>query len=581
MNQDKSGAESIYDQAFTQLLGSSKSFMEVVPEYISPESLSQQLRIDFIPNNLGVHIDDSYRRPNYTDMMWAIIETTMSKKEYENKYSAFNFTSFDSSQNSIIKDEITLARYYKIHEIPKKTLLLSDGQMFIEGFADSYKIKSLLEKEYNGYKIWQVIDDRQSFDRQLEYYICNGSEIIEERKDLLGKYIPIIPCEGRIIWDRGKRYVNSFIRPSKESARLLSYARSTEVEIIALQPLATWIGAEGQFSENDFQWSTINSKKWPYVEYKTRDVDGNPVPEPKQISYNGPANQLTGLIQSYYTDIDKTTGVYDDSLMGGPSQLRSGIAIDLKQSQGNLNNFDFIDGFITRSLTYLGIVLNDLIPHYYTDQRIVKLIADDGKSEEVQLNSSAENDITEGEYEVSVKIGSATTSQRKEQNDLIMSLVDKFPAMQNMLPEILKNLDSIKDKERMIKIANATLPPDILAQLDQDEQAIFAENVQLKQQVQEVSAQLQEATDLIKSMQIDYKKAMDVQQLKSETDITKTLITQQGQAKDEQIQNAEQIVNMMMQHINTLNKRLDDITGKLDSNKLEIEIEEKDDDESE
>jgi hypothetical protein len=62
-----------------------------------------------------------------------------------------------------------------------------------------------------------------------------------------GSYIPIIPVFGEVKNIEGKKYRKSLIRDAKEPQRINNYFLSAEVESVALQPKAPFIGPVGAF----------------------------------------------------------------------------------------------------------------------------------------------------------------------------------------------------------------------------------------------------------------------------------------------------------------------------------------------
>lgn len=255
--------------------------------------------------------------------------------------------------------------------------------------------------------------------------------------------------------------------------------------------------------------------------------------------------------------------------MGGPSALRAGVAIDLKQSQGNQNNYDFIDNFTSRTLQYLGVVLNDLITDLYDDEMSV-FVQKDEKREEILLNQEGGVNLSEGEFEVKVSIGSATESKRRQSNELMIQLLEKLPAMQNAGHIIAKNLDNMKDQDELVKILKASLPPEILSISEADEQTVMLENGQLKGELEHITAQYEQALEFIKSMQIDYQKAMDVQKLKNEGDIEKELIKSDTALTKQEMDNENNIVQELIKHINLLNGKVEDLTAKVNGETVSI-----------
>lgn len=563
--QDASVAESINDATFCQGLAAGFSYQRVVTQYKSHDSFEQEIRIKGIPNNLACHIDWTHKNPAYIDMKWGSIEGQFSEKEFKEKWpthSLFNFDSdafgLDNTSNKVITNE-----YYRIVEKPKKLLQLSNGTDIYTGFSDDNDIVDMLERTIDGDQVWNVVQERESYKPQLEWYLMNGIDILDERKDMMGSYIPIIPYEGRMIFIKGKRYLVSFIRNLKTPAQLKNYAKSLEIELIALQPLNQWKAPMAGVAQYMKYYNTANRNKYMVMPYSHVDENGKPIPAPEKEVYTGPSNQLAGVFQSYDKDLDDISG-QQPVPHASPNQTlhpESGAALNMKENNSNHNNFDFIDNFVTRTLTYEGIVINDLITHVHDEPGEIQ-VNKNGRREMVEINSEDGIDLTEGEFEVKAVIGSANESQRRESNELLIRLMEKVPAMQNAAHIIADNLDNLKDKDDVVKILKASLPPNVMGALEGDPQQVFAENMQLKQQMEELQAAFEQSTDLIKSMKIDYQKAMDVQQLKSDTDIEKVGIQSATTLTKQDMENQHKTMESMLAGFKEMQQQISGLTER-------------------
>lgn len=553
--QDRSCAESIYDSCFNQGLSAGFSFMKVDTEWVNPTTHDQQIVIKNLRNNMAVHTDFNYTNPCFIDMKWGQVEYKISDKEYKDKYGSMALSSWES--DAFHQDQYnasqTLCEYYRLVDKPVKLLMLSnEAGDIVEGYKDDRKIIDLLENEVDGYKVWTVSRDRESYRRQLERYILNGEDILEEKKDVLGSFIPIVPYEARSLMIEGKRQLVSFIRNLKEPARLKNYAKSLEVELVAMQPLNTWVAPMDAVKEHMNFWSTANTKKWSVLPYNHKDAEGNPLPPPIKQPYSGPTNALSGLFQTYDKDLADISGMYNDNI-GGPSQLRAGVAIDLKQSQGNHNNFDYMDNFTSRTLKYMGIVLNDLITLVHDGEQEVSMVGKGSKRETVQINQGGDSvDLSQGDFEVTTVIGSATESKQKESNDMMMELLRSVPAMQNAAHIIAGNLTNMEDKDELVSILKASLPPGVLDLSKADPQSVAIENKQLKGQLEQITQQFEQAEELIKSMKIDSDTKLQVQDMKSDTDLQRELIKADAKVREQEKENQGEIIQALIKNVEFL-----------------------------
>ena len=102
-----------------------------------------------------MHVDPYMQSPCYLDMKWALAETKIKEDEARKKYGDKALSSFPSEDINV-ENAIILSDYYKIKEIPKKLLKLSNGEQVIEGFKDDLVISEALQYEINGQRVWIV-----------------------------------------------------------------------------------------------------------------------------------------------------------------------------------------------------------------------------------------------------------------------------------------------------------------------------------------------------------------------------------------------------------------------------------------
>lgn len=79
-------------------------------------------------------------------------------------------------------------------------------------------------------------------------------------------------------------------------------------------------------------------------------------------------------------------GIYDASL-GARSNETSGVAINARKRKGDVSTFNYVDN-LSRAIRHAGRILVDMIPHVYSKERIIRVIYQDGESDEVPINQS-------------------------------------------------------------------------------------------------------------------------------------------------------------------------------------------------
>jgi hypothetical protein len=155
----------------------------------------------------------------------------------------------------------------------------------------------------------------------------------------------------------------------------------------------------------------------------------------------------------------------------------------------------------------------DLIPHVYDTERIVRIIGDDGREQDVPINTSPQtsmgqqmlpqmppemavesqegliNDLSEGRYDVRVTVGPSYGTQRQEALAMLVELVGRLPQIgPAVLDLIAENMDLPRAQElirRLKKLVPVELrglepgeqpppppPPDPKLQLEMEKLAL-------------------------------------------------------------------------------------------------------------
>ncbi|NBT33665.1 MAG: hypothetical protein EBT13_17665, partial [Rhodobacteraceae bacterium] len=205
----------------------------------------------------------------------------------------------------------------------------------------------------------------------------------------------------------------------------------------------------------------------------------------------------SGMLQEALTasdEIKAITGIYDASL-GARSNETSGVAINARKMEGDVATFHFIDN-LTRAIRHSGRIMVDLIPKVYSTPRMIRIMGEDGTSEERKINEAYEDikghlrlhDVRTGRYDVTVKAGPGFTTKREEAAAQMMELVRSFPDAAPVIGDLLaKNLDW-PGADEIAKRLEKMLPPNI-----RDEGEIPPEIQQQMQQMGEAIKQLQAA----------------------------------------------------------------------------------------
>jgi hypothetical protein len=300
----------------------------------------------------------------------------------------------------------------------------------------------------------------------------------------------------------GKRHFLSLIRFAKDAQQMHNFWRTASTELVALAPKAPWVGPTGSFDTDAAKWGTANTETHAYLEYDP--VEGQPPPQ-RQAFAGVPAGALQEALNAS-DDMKAIMGLYDAAL-GARSNETSGKAIMARQREGDVSTFHFIDN-MTRAIRQVGRICGDLIPKIYPEERVIRVIGEDGTNDMVQINKPFQDqdgkekiyDLKAGKYDLVVKSGPSFTTRREEAATQMMELIRAFPQAAPLVGDLVaKNLDW-PGAEEIAKRLRAMLPPnlqeeggEIPAQMQQMGQAIQQlqqENQQLNQEKNNKQAEL-------------------------------------------------------------------------------------------
>lgn len=536
--ENSSNAAAAYDRAFECALSNSFGFYRIRPEYVSPTSFDQELRIDQIPDPFLVKVDPFFREPDGSDMNWGFIECDYSKDDYKKEFGDSELSKesdwkslAQESEGWVTANSVRVCEYY-CKEYKEVTLVqLTDGQVVDKETFSSFEPKQYLDEQ--GLLVQepapQIVNERKTRIPLIKQYKLNGSEILEET-ELPGSYIPILPVLGNEIILKGKRKIESLIRHAKDSQSLHNYWISSEAEAIALAPKAPYIAAEGQIPpEYREQWRTANEKNHAVLLYKPTSVANTLIGPPQRNAYEPAVQAITNARMQSSEDMKATTGIYDAAL-GSRSNETSGVAIQRRNHQAQTSNFHFIDN-LSRTIRHGGRILIELIPYYYDSERALKIIGEEGDEKVVFVNKIFEEhgkevkyDLSLGKYDVAVETGPSFATKRQEASDYMIQFIQAYPQAAPLIGDLIAKAQDWPGATEIAERLKKTLPPGI-AEEDKDKPQIPPEiqqqMMQMDQEIQSLQSELGQAAEAlrIKKYELDSKERIEVMKLENQAAI--------------------------------------------------------------
>lgn len=557
-----SSADIAYDTGGESAVNIGWGYWRVYSEYISPESFDQEIKIVPIRNAFTVYFDPSSVMPAGEDADWCIISEDMSREEYKRLYPNAEDTEWvrsgvgDELAHWATKDRIRLAEYYRIYYKQDTLYQMTNGMAL---FQDQLgKLSKELDsaqvdfaKHPNGHRI-----QRSSARRFVEWYKINGTEIIDQRSykeknPLPDKFIPIVRCEGNVLDMNGRVRRKGMVADLMDPARMYNYWRTQETEMLALAPKAPFIGAAGSFDGHP-EWADANQKPYSRLEYEPTFIeqpDGSktPLPPPQRSQPIAVPAGFVQAAQGAQQDLMAVAGMPHEPDKDTPGSVVSGVALTRRQALSDIGHFQYYDNQ-TRAIAHTGRIILDLIPFYYSTQRMQRIIGDDGVPSMVPINTpqaaqsnqgqdptqqaetKIKNDLTIGRYDVVMDTGPGYETKRLEGAEAMIDLL-KTPLAEPIAKVgadlVVRNMDFAGSEalaDRLMPM-NPQGMQDAIKNLPKEAQSIVTA---MGQQVQQLQQALQHA-------QLELKYKGDIEKQWMQTEITKAHLTATTKAHDTEL----------------------------------------------
>jgi len=411
----------------------------VVTQYSSDDTFDQDIRIKRINDPFQVLIDPLAQEPDKSDMRYGFVFQDLATEEYKKRYPNVPAESLptnvaDQAMTWRTVNTIKIAEYWYREPVKKTLQLHEDGSVSYADDADAEPNAS------------PVVQKREVVVQQVRTCLMSGAGILEGPTDWAGKYIPICVVVGEEIWSDGRAVRKGMIHDMRDPQRVYNYTRTAAVEAVAQQPKAPWILTADQASGYEDQWQNAGTENLAALIYKGDPRANGP---PKRAE---PALASQGLdVQSQLAigDLEGVTGIYKAGL-GAPSNETSGRAIMARQQEGDTGTYHYIFN-LGIAIQYCGKILVDLIPKIYDSTRIVRTLGEDGSAKMVEINKPdmdekgmeiVLNDLSAGEYDVTVVTGPSFATKRAEATEFMTELLRGYPQLTDIAGDIIiKNMD--------------------------------------------------------------------------------------------------------------------------------------------
>lgn len=173
---------------------------------------------------------------------------------------------------------------------------------------------------------------------------------------------------------------------------------------------------------------------------------------PKRIQPGVPPQGLRLLDQEAQNDLKEISGV-NDSALGNVDRVQSGRAIEARQRQAIISHEVAFDN-MARFRELRGRKLLEIVQTYYTTERLVRTLGDDGQMQERAINRRMAadrivNDLTTGRYLVAIDEAPASSTFLQAQFEEGMELVKAGVMPMQIAADVLVDLSTMPRKEEI------------------------------------------------------------------------------------------------------------------------------------
>lgn len=477
-----SGAHRIYAKTGEQAAIGGQGWWRIKADYCGDDSFDQELLIERIPNPLAVVCDTAAKEPTRIDKNWAFVGEMVPRADFEKSYPDISPTDFDNTQEMgdwVQGDFVRVAEYWRRRETGKKTLYAlkaPDGRQIV---ADEDEAKKTLEaaglptddlKASAAALGLEIVSQREVCQYVIESIMLCGAGELTEWQSWPGKYIPLVRVVGEEVEAGDTVFRHGMIHHAKAPQVGYNYARNAMMERHGQSVKSPWLVTAKMIQNFKAMWESANTKIWSALIY-------DPDPQAPQGPQRTAPPQLDAaayqesMIAS--EDMKATTGIYDAAL-GAKSNETSGVAIARRDEQGNTATYVYIDN-LEDGIETTGRMLIDLIPNYYSGERVIRILGEDDEVEKfvainkIMPDGKSWNDVTRGKYDLVVSTGPAYATRRQEASENLMKLSQNPAVAQLGMDIVVRALDIPMGDKLADRLKNA-LPPGIDEDVDKEKQ---------------------------------------------------------------------------------------------------------------
>lgn len=480
-----SNADVAYDTAVNSAAAVGFGYFRLITQYCEEDTFDQEIAFKRIRNALTVYFDQASEEPDGSDQTKCAISAKMPRTEFKRLYPDAKasddsiLTAMGDHGDWLDTETCRVTEYYRVEMKTATLIRLSNGDT---GWKDEFNAAE-------GAKAGVTIErERQSAKRVVRWYKLSAVDVLETA-EIKCKWIPVFPVWGDEIDIDGKVQRSGLIKAAMDPAKMYNVWMTAATEEVALRPKAKYIMAEGQEEGHEEEWAAANNSASPYITYKPKALGGILAPAPQRQPLADIPSGMLAMAMHASDDIKATTGLFDSSI-GARGNATSGVQERAQQHQGDVSNFHYTDN-LHRTLRHAGRCILNMIPHYYDAERVVRVMGADDEVSHATINQPTPtaqlmkmqqaaaqseggerakaiktvlNDVTVGQYDVTIGAGPSYSTLRQEASDNMIELAGKDPNLMAIAGDLIIKAQDWPGAQEIAERIKKTIDPKLTAE---------------------------------------------------------------------------------------------------------------------
>lgn len=512
----QSDAKAQYENAYEDAVEGGIGYWRIVTDYEDDESFDQDIFIRGVKDPMSVYYDPDIKEPDGSDCRFAFVFEDMSKEKFEDCYPEYTDIAHNAPFGKtqwINKDNIRIAEYYYTEETKDTIARIDDTTVYLSDIEDT-ALRQLIRENKD-------IPKRRVKRKSVKWCKIIGDTIVEKR-DIPGKYIPVVRVVGEEVEIAGIYDRKGHTRCMKDPQRVYNYWTSAAVEFVALQTKSPYLVDVNSVDGLENYWANANTENSAYLPYRSYDEHGTALPSPTRIA---PPQFSAAYIQGMQISSQELKDVsgQQDAKMGAQTEEISGVAIARRQAQADNATYGFINN-LARAIRLTGKIIIDIAPKIYDTKRVIRILGEDGTESRVTVDPEApqahqeqeiEYDKIEtifnpglGKFDVMADIGADFATRRQETAAALSQIMAQNPQITGVAGDLLFKSYDFYLADEIAERLSRTIPEAIKSDKSSPEMQNLQQQIQQSQMIsQQLMQQLAEE-----------KRKRDVDVYKAQTD---------------------------------------------------------------